>query len=363
MTTLTEKIKKSYKYLPKAAFNYSVNISEKSSFIYIETAKVACSTIKRTLQDLETEVLGLPPMPVVRNVHKKPESPLLSPDDIGLDNFCEMLKDAHILKFAFVRNPYTRALSAYLDKIKKESAEREKIAKRLNVSSDTDISFETFLTCVSETPIHEMDHHWRPQSYQLMSDLIEYDFIGRFENLSVDLEKVLKKIYSDSEVGDRTVKRYSPHSTQADARLPHFYTEVAVSLVKKVYQKDFDNFDYSLELPVDGVEQIDERYLEYFAKGEKLLKTGDIPEAIQAIQTSIELNPSFCWSHHCLGNALFWNQEEEAAVLAYQRATDLNPDLTASHRQLSRIFAKFGDLEKAQDERAIADQLDRARSD
>ena len=70
------------KYVNPDNFNYSINISLKYSYIYVETPKVACSSIKSTLQKME---LGDPQFSRedFEDLHKRDFSPLLRPQQIG----------------------------------------------------------------------------------------------------------------------------------------------------------------------------------------------------------------------------------------------------------------------------------------
>lgn len=344
--------------MPQWAFDYTINISEQSSFIYFETAKVACSTIKKTLQDLEAEIAGVDPMPEVRNIHRKRVSPLKSPSIIGIERFLELLNNKNLFKFSFVRNPFSRVLSAYLDKIQKNTPEREKIIQRLGMDSNAEITLMQFLECISDTPIRKMDHHWRPQYYQIFFELIDYNMIGRFENFVHDFELILGKLYPNQSPDKLKIKRYSPHSTQASARLSNFYTEHSIKLVQDIYKRDFDNFDYDINLPIGQEKHIDELYLEHFSEGEYLLKNRNIKGAIAAFKLSLRINPDYSWAHHCLGNALFWNHQLDEAIVEYRRAIELKPDLSASYRQLGKILTKQKKKTEADHAYEMADQID-----
>ena len=113
MVILTQEIESFYEFMPKREFEYHIHISTQNSYIYFEVPKVACSTTKLALQKLEAKTAGLSaPSEEMSIIHNKKQSLLLSPSDIGLDRFCEMLNDSSVFKFSFVRNPYTRVLSA-----------------------------------------------------------------------------------------------------------------------------------------------------------------------------------------------------------------------------------------------------------
>ena len=93
--------------------DYLFNISVKKGYLYVETPKVACSTIKRSLQLLE---VGPEIVPPPRKIHERSCSPLLTPSQVG-SLFLECAYSDNFFRFCFVRNPYTRILSCYLDKV------------------------------------------------------------------------------------------------------------------------------------------------------------------------------------------------------------------------------------------------------
>ncbi|MBD0335929.1 MAG: sulfotransferase family 2 domain-containing protein [Cyanobacteria bacterium Co-bin13] len=102
------------KYVEAELFNLSIHISLKHRYLYVDTPKVGCSTIKLTLQRLELEDEQFA-RDDFEDIHLRKFSPLLMPIQVGpLDAF---LSRSDIFKFCFVRNPYTRVLSCYLDKI------------------------------------------------------------------------------------------------------------------------------------------------------------------------------------------------------------------------------------------------------
>ena len=256
MVTLTQKIESFYKFMPPREFEYHIHISTQNSYIYFEVPKVACSTTKLALQQLEAKTAGLSaPSEEMSIIHNKKQSLLLSPSDIGLDKFCEMLNDSSVFKFSFVRNPYTRILSAFLSKINwKKSTYREKIAHTLNIELNSDISFKQFVNFISEQSVFEMDPHWRPQVNQLFFDLVAYDFIGFFENFEEDLQKALKYIASNkvknnniSEQKNEKIE-FKGRRTSARKKIESYYNPALQSLISTIYQDDFVKFGYPLDI-------------------------------------------------------------------------------------------------------------------
>ncbi len=258
MATLLPEIENFYKFMPPREFEYHIHISTQNSYIYFEVPKVACSTTKLRLQQLEAKTAGLAsPSQEMSIIHDKKQSLLLSPSDIGLEKFSEMLRDSSVFKFGFVRNPYTRILSAFLSKMRwEESPYKKKIAPILNIDANSKITFQQFVYAVSQQSDYEMDPHWRPQTIQLFQDLVTYDFIGLFENFERDLHKALDYIalnknnqnyLAESQTENINMKG---RKTSANNKLEDFYDSEIQSLVKNIYQKDFLNFGYSFDLPV-----------------------------------------------------------------------------------------------------------------
>ena len=234
-------------YMPKPAFERTINISIESSYIYFQVPKVACSTIKATLQSLEAKRSGIT-LTEDRKIHHKGQSPLLSPSHVGLEKFRHMLDDPNIFKFCLVRNPYTRILSAFLDKMTWKSQQKEEVAKALNCDVSDKITFEQFLEFVKTQNPYEMNPHWRPQTHQLFWGVVNYDFVGRFEDFAGNFNLILKNIYAN-ESEEFKIENRTNHATKASKKIEKFYNTRTQDLVQEIYQADFESFNYSLELP------------------------------------------------------------------------------------------------------------------
>lgn len=223
--------------------NYRVNMSRRYRFLYVETPKVACSTIKLTLQSVEAGE----PVPK-ENVHNKQRSPLLSPqDDWGL--FKELLNAPTAFRFTFVRHPYTRVLSAYLEKIvesaewKQHSVFRERRSE-LGLPVEGPVSFAQFVAALCDADPRLMDNHWRPLSRLTVPHVIDYDFIGRFENFSRDLAFVCETIGLEGSA-PRVVDN---HATGASERVKEHYSPGVQRMVDEIYRDDFELFGYERDI-------------------------------------------------------------------------------------------------------------------
>ena len=237
-------------------FNYAYSISLRHSYMYVENAKSASTTMKTILGGLELSGTGLDD-DIVKNylndVHPNVlGTPFLKPFQLGEAAFDKLLTERGAFCMTFVRNPYSRLLSAYLDKIVPQPRKQESVsifdeAARLNLHSTSgDLSFFDFLRCVRAQLLRgdHVDCHWRPQHLQTQIERVEYDLIGRVETIRCDLTKVetalrCKLTYPGSVGG---------HETGADARLAEMYVGECPRIVEEIYEKDFRYFGYPMEL-------------------------------------------------------------------------------------------------------------------
>ncbi|MCX2842541.1 sulfotransferase family protein [Microbulbifer thermotolerans] len=222
---------------PAELTNYLCHFSKENNFIYVETPKVACTTIKRVLQQAETK--GNMTYESPGDVHKRELSPLLAPSD-DFNSFFKALDDEKIFKFCFVRNPFTRALSCYLDKMVKVEFERKRLAPKLDLDGNSVPSFYEFLCAINEQNESERDIHWASQSYLLRPEKICYSFIGRFEFFIDQFNLVAKKL----KVENFWDSSSSWHATNASSLVERYFDERNIELICKIYEKDFLSFGY-----------------------------------------------------------------------------------------------------------------------
>lgn len=244
-----------FQQIPEVQLNYMVNISPKLDFIYFSMPKNACSTIKVLLRSLFEEDISK----IKENVHDRRNSALLKPSDIGYDKFLDMLKDSDVFKFTVVRNPYSRTLSAYLDKfvtLPKYSIENYKGFLTQLVTEDKinryiqfpDLSFLEFLNFIINKKPYYMNEHWRPQLNQGMINLITYSQIYRFEKLDDSLNDLidnLKKRGYFTEKIKQDKFTFNPHSTQADQLIYSYYTQECLDIFNQIYAEDIEQLGYT----------------------------------------------------------------------------------------------------------------------
>jgi hypothetical protein len=222
-------------------FDYA-HISLRYKYIYVETPKAACSSIKTFLQriELDDEAFCLPG----ELVHLRVYSPLLSPVQIG--SFRKLLSSpSKYFIFCVVRNPFTRLLSAYLDKIQRNKPEKKKIVEALGIPDEMyfdHLEFGDFVEAVVNNPEKSSDAHWDMQAQHLKYKRVDYDFIARFENIERDVNVISEKIGAPAKF---RLDRHGNEATNASRFLKDYYSDEIANRVVAHYNVDFKTFDYS----------------------------------------------------------------------------------------------------------------------
>lgn len=241
--------------MPEKQFNYLINISPKLDFIYFTIPKNACSTILVLLRSLLEENIS----EIKSNVHDRKKSAFLSPSDIGYDKFLDILKDSEVFKFTVVRNPYSRILSAYLDKFiqlpKHNMKSYELFLSQLVTKEQVDkyiqspnLSFLEFLTFVSYQQPYFMNEHWKPQLMLGMMNFIADNQIYRFENLDNSIDNLIDNLKNrgyDIEKVKKDECTFKPHSTQADQLIKSYYTDKCLDIFNQIYADDIEQLGYT----------------------------------------------------------------------------------------------------------------------
>ena len=86
-----------------------------------------------------------------------------------------------------------------------------------------------------------LDPHWVGQAKRLMLDMISYDFIGRYEAFARDFTTVMERLNAPEEV---RVIGATPHGLSYKIPLAVAYDSPLAGIVYKMYEDDFETFDY-----------------------------------------------------------------------------------------------------------------------
>lgn len=144
-----------------------------------------------------------------------------------------------------LRNPYSRVLSAFLDKFRFEPYRRKHGDFAL-----TPEGFDRFLRWL-ETGGLTRDPHWDLQTKLLALPLDRYDAVLRFETLREDALAFLTARGLTPPPGALQAEHRadSGKQTGADAQLAAFYTPERAALVARLYAADFEALGYDAAPP------------------------------------------------------------------------------------------------------------------
>ena len=152
--------------------------------------------------------------------------------------------------FTVIRNPYTRVLSAFLDKFRQEKYQSQYTRFSLDIQG-----FTTFLHWLKDGGIFE-NTHWDLQQKQLLLPVEKYDRLIRFENLKTELTEFLLEsgVPADRIQIPQSIKLSDGrfHKTNADSLIESFYNKNNQDLVWSCYEADFMKLGYEKNLPVNS---------------------------------------------------------------------------------------------------------------
>ncbi|MCO7227699.1 sulfotransferase family protein [Halomonas sp. CnH100-B] len=226
---------------PDFDFNSHAYISLKNKYFFHSVGKAANSTVKHFLYGAESKGTKLK----YDNVHDRRASPLLSPFQLPEKILAGVMSGKDSFNFTFVRNPYSRLLSCYLDRIvPKQSAPYRELIRYLNKEIGYDFSFDEFVKAICLQSDFEQNNHWRVQYTDVMYEYVNYNFIGKQESFSEDMRCVWNNIYPKLPVPDFGSKNLSPSKTNSSQRVSEYWTDELRSLVSLRYKKDFKTFGY-----------------------------------------------------------------------------------------------------------------------
>ncbi|CAI5497880.1 unnamed protein product, partial [Closterium sp. Naga37s-1] len=166
-----------------------------------------------------------------------------------------------VFRFTFVRNPLTRATSAFLDKFVHARnftnegdarlywadamfGQTKLLKKMLKEHPTGEFSFAEYLVLVEEAlkgDADKIENHIDKQIDLCALDRVHYDFVGRFENMSADVAAVMRQL-NTSDLGIFQ-KGKSLQLTGADQRSAQLYDKVSAQcchshLMSAFFQSD-----------------------------------------------------------------------------------------------------------------------------
>ena len=222
----------------------NIIVHEKLKILFCYIPKVSCTQWKTFIASLDGTETKLPihDRKLFKFLHVYPRN------DVD-----RMLKT--YFKFVFVREPLERLLSAYLNKFHSlnetyyPNVYGRGIIKRYRPGGNPEhknVTFDEFLNFVINLGNSYWDEHWQTYDKLCHPCAIQYDFIGRFENLEEEASFVLSSIKSNV-----SFPHVRPSSTPS--KLSSYYSQISRELldrVRQTYSGDFEMFGYDLSRSV-----------------------------------------------------------------------------------------------------------------
>ncbi len=229
--------------------SYDSWASVEKKFFYINIPKAGCTIVKKMLQAL----CGLPVPSGVNPIHSRTNDTFVkSLCDYDLKDQLYLLNSNDVNRICITRNPYTRMLSGYWNKVagpKKYSNIEEAIFLHLGIDySDRTPSFAEFVQFVMESSDEQLDIHFRSQSSICHFDRVSYNLIGHFETLQEDLIRIFGELGAHQSVLNRVTEIENPSLSDTSLRSPLLeqlrQTGKHIQLFE-FFKSDFLNFHYA----------------------------------------------------------------------------------------------------------------------
>ncbi len=141
------------------------------------------------------------------------------------------------LVFSFVRNPYDRLRSAYLNKIV-QPQKKGRFRVSAGFAPDALPAFSDFVLALADQPPERHNPHWRGQALNLSAGRISYDFIGRLECFAEDWAVLAAR------TGLPARAAFAGKRTEQKQKADLAFSPAAIAAVQQIYAAYFDLFGF-----------------------------------------------------------------------------------------------------------------------
>jgi len=219
-------VRQSSRYCP--AFN----------LLYLNNPKAACSSIKASIWGSCDRMAGVETF----NGNPHARHPGAFEFDIIQSARTRRGMIDDLEAFSVVRNPFTRILASYLDKVGSDKFVWDPFCKRFalrGVLAQT-VGFNLFLKLICSEIDELLDPHFRTQTCNLWHSAVGLDFIGSVEDMAPTDDWLASR-------GIASARHIKPESGALDL-LDQYYGPEEVGLVLSKFHDDFAQFGYSTDL-------------------------------------------------------------------------------------------------------------------
>ena len=240
-------------------------MTESKSAVYRVVPKCACSTIGQILfySDHGYFYDG--------DIHDADRGLIKWSQEDKREDISESVRAQEVFTFSCVRNPYSRILSSFFDKICGIQRNGQKyrgnlvpgLAQTYGIQTEGEFdqiaSFRRFLLFARDTikfrkPM-DPDIHWSAMSGHAATLVVNggrYNSIFATENFKTGMQNVLSNIDTRHPVDLETVPRFNEsaeHGPKMAHAIEDYFDDLSRHLVYEIYKLDFDIFGYDFEHP------------------------------------------------------------------------------------------------------------------
>jgi hypothetical protein len=222
-------------------------VDHTSRLLFCYVPKNACTQFKQILYKSAYGLSELPPHLAEHadRIHYVDDMPLLR--KLPLAEQRRVLATYH--RAMFVRNPYTRLLSCYKDKVvsyTKKTGTMMQFVREFGLANTTFDEFVEAVTVGTDPARTMWEEHLTPQAMLCDIDTFQPTFVGRFENLADDANALFALV----NITHRMTGGAAWHATHATSQdvLDAYADPATRSLVQQHYARDFKEFRYQTTL-------------------------------------------------------------------------------------------------------------------
>ncbi|WP_425280806.1 sulfotransferase family 2 domain-containing protein [Lutibaculum baratangense] len=234
---------------------YGSFVCSDRGYLFVETPKAACSTLKWILAELSGHKVTPRRAGAetsrkmcihLRRIHPVPSLAQMSDSDI-----VAFLTSPEVVRFTVVRNPYSRVVSAFNDKIRNGEPNYRKFWSIIGThvghsEKDYSPSFPDFVDWLhrKQSP-DRCNLHWQAVSSLNYHKLIGYTHVINVEELAEGLRPVFHRIAEGRDVGDLLQSNRVNESLPSDWR--RYYNPDIAQKIFTFYKDDFHMFRYDAD--------------------------------------------------------------------------------------------------------------------